>query len=536
MRNQSITQDSKTPQTVDTGRGVSLLYNNRYLYSKFNPQKRADAVANGTPITPMTIYLIPSPLLFYGVDKLIKRIDPHSTILTFELSKELYQITEDSFKEFLQQNSEASKLQIEGRLIYKSGSLKEVFSLIEERKLVHNARRVSTVPFSGGYDLLKSDYDIIADRIAMEIALIWKNRSTLNQLSELWYRNIFRNSSKLADSTPISHLNPKGLKCAVIGAGESLEKSFNHLREKRSELYIIVADTALPSLIEAKIVPDCIIALEAQHYNLTDFLTDKKELEKIHLIAELSSSPSVIDKFRSYTLFYTQFSSATLFQRIAIEFPQLFKSPQLGSVGVAALFFGLMLSREKIYSAGLDFSYKRGKSHCKGTFYNTRLLANSIRLNPQSNSYAINRKERYLFDEKRVTTAVLESYLKSSCELTQNFNQKIKGESLMNRVIPSEKNREKREWKFPTDTKKIESERIKKFLLNESEELTKLIKKRDGIEELIGKNGKLNYLSDTVKIKSTQEAGNKIAAMIKLRATRYNKIIENQISNIRLKK
>lgn len=529
-----ITPNIQTPQTLITERGVSLLWGNKQLYSNRDPKKRAITIAKSINITPMTLYILPSPLLFYGIKEFISRIDTNSIIICLELEKGLQQLTNSEYINFLKNNKQIKQLQNENRFFLQNRTANELLKLVKEYKIIENVRRVSLVSLSGGYDLNKNRYNQIFNELSDSIALFWKNRSTIKHLSELWYRNIFTNIETVKRASALIKLNPNNLQCAVLGAGETTEQTFNQLKQNRDKYYIIVADTALPSLIEASITPDCCVALEAQHHNLRDFITKTKEFDKIHLIAELSSSPSVIRKFKNISLFFTRFSNATLFDRIEKKFPSIFEAPQLGSVGISALFFALMLSNKPIYSGGLDFAYKRGKSHCNGTFFHKLLLHNSKRTNPQSNNYRVTVNESNIKEEGNtiITNTVLENYKRSCVELATLFKIDVEGFSLIKNNYSLSKSTIGIRWKFPQSQLVINDKNIVDFFNNEYLILETIIKKRDGLEELIYDKTVGDYLTDTIKLKSTQSVSNEIAAIIKLRATRYKKIIENSINRI----
>jgi hypothetical protein len=88
-------------------------------------------------------------------------------------------------------------------------------------------------------------------------------------MAPLWIRNLSENLEilKKPDIGNI-HIDKPVL---VTGAGESLELSIPLIQEFRNQIYILSVDTAVQTLIRNSIIPDGVVNLEAQFYNLKDF-------------------------------------------------------------------------------------------------------------------------------------------------------------------------------------------------------------------------------------------------------------------------
>ena len=86
---------NKDPLLKDTGRGFSVLYRERYLYSSTDPEKRAILKAENTLLQSDTLYILTSPLLFYGITEILSRLPGNSHIICFEYSKELHELSKN---------------------------------------------------------------------------------------------------------------------------------------------------------------------------------------------------------------------------------------------------------------------------------------------------------------------------------------------------------------------------------------------------------------------------------------------------------
>ena len=61
------------PCLVNTSQGFSILYKEKYLYSKYNPSKAIIQKINELNILPGTIFLCFSPVLSYGLKELTEK-------------------------------------------------------------------------------------------------------------------------------------------------------------------------------------------------------------------------------------------------------------------------------------------------------------------------------------------------------------------------------------------------------------------------------------------------------------------------------
>ncbi|MFI3256968.1 MAG: hypothetical protein R3Y36_01570 [Spirochaetales bacterium] len=89
-----VTMKNETPCLVNTGRGVSVLYKNRYLFSRFSPQKTLETLIHATDILPKSLILCLSPGLPFSFECIRQKLcDEHITdcfILGVECDKALY--------------------------------------------------------------------------------------------------------------------------------------------------------------------------------------------------------------------------------------------------------------------------------------------------------------------------------------------------------------------------------------------------------------------------------------------------------------
>jgi hypothetical protein len=129
---------------------------------------------------------------------------------------------------------------------------------------------------------------------------------------------------------------------------------------------IICVDSCLSALLGRGILPDLVIILESQHWNLESFIGLQNM--KISAVIDLSALP------RSGTvladglfLFFTPWAKLSIFKRLGAAGLLPFSLPPMGSVGLSAVAIARQLSSGTIISAGLDFSFTLDSYHARST-------------------------------------------------------------------------------------------------------------------------------------------------------------------------
>lgn len=349
------------PLLIETNKGISIKYKNRFIYSKYDPVKGSEKLIINKQLHENTIYFIPSPALGYGIQLLKKKLPITSMLLLIEVDENLLKISD-------------TKLNIQ---FIKNGfnflSLLNTFDL-------SLYKRCELLQINGSFELYKLQYEALFKILLNQIHNYWKNRYTLTQMGQLWTKNTLINLKSLKDSKPLSTLKTTK-PIVIIGAGESTESILHILIKNRDLIYILCVDTALQILLEMDIIPDVVLALEAQYYNLPDFYGAKDR--HIDLIYDLSSYPAVPRNLRGKKYYcVTQYSNSSLLNKITDAGIVNNFIPPLGSVGISALFIGMQITNNFIFLAGLDFSYKLGKTHSKGTPYHKSSMISWSKTNP----------------------------------------------------------------------------------------------------------------------------------------------------------
>lgn len=392
MSNISSTQ----PCLVETRQGFSVLYENKYLYSKYSPKESIKKVIDNLTILPNTLILCFSPVLGYGLEKLFSILPENTFVIGIERDKNLYDFSKSSSESIIPSLLETKEnfLYINFESPLEIAKLVNNLSSIEFPKLA-NFKRALPIEFSGGVQLYLEFYKNVVNLVDDSISQFWKNRTTLIKLGRLYAGNFFKNLKDIATSSKDDSFYIHDLKkltknktLLVLGTGISLDNFLPKLKDKietssfREKLFIIVVDASLPVVLKYNIFPDLVVGVEGQLAIEKAYIGSKNT--KINFASDLLSRPSIKRILNGKNCFfiskYTNENFFEFFSQIASKLNIPVIEP-LGSVGLVALELALFCeNQKKIYCCGLDFSFIPGKTHGNGAPVHTNILSNCNKL------------------------------------------------------------------------------------------------------------------------------------------------------------
>ena len=371
---------SEAPAIVRSSGEENILAKGRLLYPERGPSRFAvrmarAALEEGRAAGPGRLFLVASPALWYGVAELLAGLPSDAAILCAETDPGLVAIAMEKMP---------PSLRADPRLRFAGG--KDLRSWIDATMTMGRFRRCLPVRLSGGADLDPEAYRAAASALDESFSAYWRNRASLAAMGRLWVRNIFRNLARLGDISPRSPaalLGPAALSgpAVICGAGPSLEGAIPLIRRHRNKVLVVAADTAAGPLAMSGIVPDLVICLEAQIWNLRDFLP--LEGAAFTLLGDLSSHPSSFGlRGAVNSLSCVRIAEGAFMGRLRALGLPLLDLPPLGSVGVEAIHVAARLGAAPLFVAGLDFAFETGKTHARGSPTLAADLHSSTRLSP----------------------------------------------------------------------------------------------------------------------------------------------------------
>ena len=429
------TTTSKKPCLVQTAQGFTVSYNDKYLYSKYNPSKSILQIIENLEIQPQTIVLCVSPVLNYGLKELSQKLPDDCLMIGCELDSDLF--------DFIQQNQNNPECTFSNIINFSFITKTELYNLGPQiiKQMGGKFRRIIRVDFSAAAQLNSNTYDKVVENVTNSLMTYWANRVTLVKFGRKYCTNFFKNLAILGQTTPIQNYFGKFDKpVLVFGAGESAAQGIEQIKKtSQNDYYILCADTALQPLISNNIIPDGVFIEEAQNIITKCFIGTQNS--NIHIFAGLSSVHSITRLFKpeQISFFTTEFTQASFIDRFDSEGILPPKNEPFGSVGITAWYYATLFRKDNsipIYTYGLDFSYSAGRTHTKGTMADNARFMTSSRLKTDANYGAAFNEPAFKKNETMYTTPIMERYenLMTALRQAQEPQIQTKGQNECNTI------------------------------------------------------------------------------------------------------
>ena len=381
------------PCVVAAKQGFSVSYNNRFLYSQYNPSKLIIEKINSLNNLPGTIFLCNSAILEYGILELYNKLPENCLMFLCEFDSNLYQLMKDSYNKLLEKNQLSNVAILTPQELYSLPSIIHQTNYTFENGFVFTSlgfyKRFVRIDFSAGTFFNQQLYNSLEEACVNSVKTFWANRVTLVKFGRKYSYNLFKNLQKIDKTVPIENFFYQIEKPIIVfGAGQTLEKDIKIISQNANKFCILCADTALQPLLKYNVVPDGVFLEEAQNVIKQAFLGTLKY--NFHLFAGLSSIPELseyidIKKISYFTSLYT---NANFLNNLQQNKLLPFANMPFGSVGITTMYYATKFRKNKnvpIYYYGLDFSYSAGFTHTKNTIAHILRLSKSNKINQVQN-------------------------------------------------------------------------------------------------------------------------------------------------------
>ena len=416
---------NEKPCLVQAKQGFSVSYKNKLLYSKYNPISPIEKAIENLSIPDGTLILAFSPILGYGLDLLINKIQKNSFIFLIENDFSLFEFS---------LNCPESKIRNidfnQSNICYKNlQTQNDIYKIFNDKKFldkIKTCKRVVKINLSAIFPEQEIFYQETFNLFSNYIAQFWKNQITLVKLGKLFSKNIFLNLPQIAKSKKII-FNSIDKPILVFGAGTSLDKTIKDLEKTKlsiNDFFIICVDSALKPLLEYKINPDIVVAVESQLANEKAFIGTKNFTYL--LVSDLTSRPNINNYHnQNISFIFTEYCNANFLETIKNLSLPLQKFNPLGSVGLYAIELAIKIRKASspIFFTGLDFAYTSDGTHCKNAPASFTKLINSNRTNSlikvdSSFKFGVN---NFIIDNKKIISdKPLQNY---AIQFVENFHQ-----------------------------------------------------------------------------------------------------------------
>ncbi len=197
--------------------------------------------------------------------------------------------------------------------------------------------------------------------------------SSQGYFAQRWFKNITTNLLHCYPQKDIPIL-PQGHEVAIIGAGVSLQYSYQALKSLQARGGILIAtDATLASLSAHHIIPQYVISLDAQALIHWHFIGLNPQ-SHTQWFCDIASSPSLVQKQQAH-LFAGGHPLGRLAGLAALD-------TRGGHVGYAALALAHSMKPSRLYRYGFDFVYPQGKPYAMGVTWYHQFLQQAHRTSP----------------------------------------------------------------------------------------------------------------------------------------------------------
>lgn len=427
---------NQKPCLVNTAQGFSVSYQNKFLYSKYAPDKAILQTVSTLNILPGTVILCLSPVLPYGLLEFAQRLPENCIMLGVEVDSNLSDFINGSQTQTTQNWQQLNNT---GKFTFLSKE--EIYNLpviLNKKKYVTENgfsfppagtfRRVLCLNCSAGVQFNVQFYSQLEQACTNAIMTFWSNRVTLTKFGHNYSKNFFKNLGLLPQTTPIeNYFNSVCKSIIVFGAGQSIDKGIAQLKGNEKDYFILCADTALQPLLQNGITPDGVFIEEAQQIISKAFIGTLKS--GTHIFAGLSSIPTLAHTFalNDISFFTTLYADANFIHNLQDSNLLPPTNNPFGSVGLTAVYYALKFRKNDkvpVFIYGLDFSFTPGITHGKGTPAHTNRLLSTNKLYPVQNyGSAFSSATKMTKDKngsKTFTTHILSSYANTFNSLFQD--------------------------------------------------------------------------------------------------------------------
>jgi hypothetical protein len=239
---------------------------------------------------------------------------------------------------------------------------------------------IRVLPLRARVEQDKEKFAMAADAVQRTIEKVSADYSVQAHFGTRWFSNIIRNigiAQSLSPDAPRINAAAGG-SVAICAAGPSIDDQIPLLRERRNNLFVIAADTALPALLAGGVKPDAVVSIDCQHISYCHFIgTDCADIPLFLDIA----SPPLLSGFSRFPFFFCGgHPLAAYISRKWKPLPVLDTSG--GNVTYACLSLAQRLGVRRVTVYGADFSYPLGRPYARGTYFYPFFERRQNRLSP----------------------------------------------------------------------------------------------------------------------------------------------------------
>lgn len=238
-------------------------------------------------------------------------------------------------------------------------------------------RSAATLVASPGYrEAYPEEFARVGACVEQLVNRTTANVNTYHLRAETWARDVVDNVDCLTHSSPFLALQRKfaGVPAFIVGAGPSLAKNVELLREATNKGIVIAVNSSAMALAKAGVTPQVLMCIES--IDVSGLLAKIPFIDDVARAFSLTGSPKVLRTGKGPLLpVYEALPEFEAPLRELLGTPGVNVS---GSVSTAAFSLAEQLGCNPIVLVGHDLGYTGGEAYAKGTAYEgSRVEANA---------------------------------------------------------------------------------------------------------------------------------------------------------------
>ena len=391
------------------------------IHSTYDPENEAVRFINSKNLKESLNYIVTGFGLGYHLMELIRHVSSKARILVIEKQLEVLRIAFEAIDLTL-------ILQHPGVSILLNPKKSTIIEYLEKERTELAVNGYTSIAFKSLVDLEREYYESLNVTFQQSLQEARLNIKTRCTFSRLYYQNYLENLPALAFSPGIIEMagKYKNIPGILISAGPSLDKNIQLLQTAKNRTLLIAVATALPPLLSNGIVPDFVVAIDADNTSIRSFDLDSP-IKNCKLLYDPCLPPSIVNSFHGQRISF----DSNLF---ISEWTGRFLEPKGNfrnslSVAHTAYLFARTLGCDPIILTGQDLAFDKNQLHCRNSYYESLFYDNSgygtsvkeLKNNHFQNYRNAIKQTVDIFGRKINTTTAMDSYRNIFSDEFQKF-------------------------------------------------------------------------------------------------------------------
>jgi len=347
----------------------------RLFHSAYDPEAEAAQWADSFDLSGDRAIVVLGFGMGYYAEEILNRISDDSFVLFVERDVNIFreamkhrdlQHIFDSSKSFFAVGSDPMRVRMMFRSLY--DPRKEPLPLVVD----HMPSKI----------LFPEFYAPLPEKIRDDFLWLVKHIRTVVSLSPMWHTNSLNNLPIAVESPGVLPLQGlfRGRPAIVVAAGPSLNKNCHWIRKAEGKALIIAVGTALKPLEKHGIRPHFAVTVDGSYKTFPQF--EGVDLEGIHLVANLSAYPKVVEAFPDRCFMWD--TANPLIEWLSEINGERGTIAAGGTVAIAAMDVAALCGCDPIITVGLDMSFtEKGRTHAADTIHgNCKVTIDGLRRVP----------------------------------------------------------------------------------------------------------------------------------------------------------